>query len=311
MAETLTGMARLGRYRRRVTPAPFVVGPRVQTSDGVEIATYDLGGHGPPVLLVHATGFHGRVWLPVAAALGDRYHCWSLDSRGHGDSAPAPGGDYAWEGFAEDVLAVRQRLGWEHPAAVGHSSGGAALLLAEEARPGTFAALYCYEPVVPIGPAPPGGPSGSSPGQVLADGARRRREVFASRDQARANYAAKAPFSEFDPAALAAYIKWGFHDLADGTVRLACRRQDEARVYEAAVRHHGFRDLGLVACPVTVAAGGRQAHFGPGAMTAVAARLGGSRPVEVHPDLGHFGPLQRPAEVAASIVEALGAMAAG
>src|SRR5512144_1705876 len=64
---------------------------------------------GTPILLAHPTGFHGRVWAPVAERLVAAGHrVWSLDFRGHGDSdAPAVnGGDYSWDGFASDALAV-------------------------------------------------------------------------------------------------------------------------------------------------------------------------------------------------------------
>jgi len=314
----------------------FSIGPRVTTWDGVEIATYDLGGDGPPLLLAHATGFHGRVWLPVAEALRSRFRCVAFDARGHGDSGKAPDGDYDWRGFAADTVAVVDGLGLGQPRAVGHSSGGAALLLAEEARPGTFASLYCYEPVVPLvedrpasptpglAPTPaaaasepvapePMAPKPAAPEAVapdsnpLAAGARRRREVFASRDAAFANYVAKPPFNRFDPDCLLAYVMYGFDGLADGTVRLRCRGEDEARVYEMAFRHRAFQHLDLVTCAVTLACGGAGAHFGADHLAAMAARLTGAR-IDVHPDLGHFGPMEAPAQVAAAVTAAFAAV---
>ena len=54
--------------------------------DGPRIATYDLGGDGPDLLLVHATGFCAGVWGPVAALLDD-FRVTALDVRGHGRSA--------------------------------------------------------------------------------------------------------------------------------------------------------------------------------------------------------------------------------
>jgi pimeloyl-ACP methyl ester carboxylesterase len=287
-----------------VRAAPFLLGPKVTTADGVEIATYDFGGDGSPLLLAHATGFHGRVWLPVADTLRRHFHCWSFDARGHGESGKAPDGNYAWEGFGLDVLAVVQGLGMEPPRAVGHSCGGAALLLAEEAQPGTFLALYCYEPVVPDNLTTPEVTGSDNP---LAAGARRRREVFASRAAARDNYAAKPPFSAFDAAALDAYVQWGFQDLPDSTVQLSCRGEDEARIYEAAWQHRAFRDLAGVGCPVALAAGGQHAHFGIDVVTAIAARIAGPATVEVHEERGHFGPMERPAEIAASIASAFDA----
>ena len=48
---------------------------RASSSDGVELAIHDLGGEGPPLLFVHATGFHGRCYTRVAEQLGDIRHC--------------------------------------------------------------------------------------------------------------------------------------------------------------------------------------------------------------------------------------------
>ena len=58
----------------------------VTSPDGVRLAVHDLGGDGPPLLLSHATGFHGHVFAPLAAALSARFHCWAIDYRGHGSS---------------------------------------------------------------------------------------------------------------------------------------------------------------------------------------------------------------------------------
>jgi pimeloyl-ACP methyl ester carboxylesterase len=88
-------------------------------------------------------------------------------------------------------------------------------------------------------------------------------------------------------------------------VRLRCRREDEAAIFTAAADHEAFGHLGEVACPVTLACGRETDAFGPRLMQADAAPLPDSR-VEVLPGMGHFGPLQRPAAVADSIVAAFG-----
>jgi pimeloyl-ACP methyl ester carboxylesterase len=116
------------------------------TPDGVELAVYDFGGTGRDILLVHATGFCAGVLLPLAGALGDRFHCRALDLRGHGRSGRPVDGDFAWSGFATDVLTTVDGLGLDRPVAFGHSCGGASLLLAEQRRPGTLTGLYLFEP---------------------------------------------------------------------------------------------------------------------------------------------------------------------
>src|ERR1019366_7047758 len=240
------------------------------------------------------------VWLPLAAHLRQRFRCVAFDLRGHGASDKDPSGTYDWHGFALDTVAVVDDLGLGQVRTVGHSCGGAALLLAEEAEPGRFRSLYCWEPVVlvPVEVAEP------LAGSSLAPSARRRREVFGSRADAYANYVSKPPFSTFDPAAVQAYVDYGFEDLDDGTVRLRCRGEDEARTYEAAPHHGAWSRLGLVTAPTTLACGGPGAHLGKESIEAMAARMPNAR-TEVLEDLNHFGPLERPDEVAASIMAAV------
>lgn len=276
------------------TGVPTVAGP-VRTSDGIEIAIHDLGGSGPPVLFAHATGLHGLVWQPVAARLAPAFRCVSFDHRGHGDSDGAPGLDFDWHGLGRDALAVAEALG-SPLVAVGHSSGAAALLLAEQARPGTFAALYCYEPIV-VAADPP---LGRDTGNWLAAGARRRREVFASHAEAHDHYSAKPPFARWAPEALASYVDNGFEDLPDGTVRLKCRGESEALVYEMASAHDGFARMSDVRCPVLLASGSDSDALGPAIIRSLQDRLPDSRTEEL-PRIGHFGPLEDPPAVAASI----------
>ncbi|MEN3314920.1 MAG: hypothetical protein V7605_1154 [Acidimicrobiaceae bacterium] len=276
-----------------MTPTPPTT---VTASDGVDVAVHLLGGEGPPAVMAHATGLHGLVWVPLAAALADRFRCVSFDQRGHGRSGDPPGLDFDWRGFALDALAVVEGVGLERPFGVGHSSGAAGLLLAEEAAPGTFAALYLYEPVVV--PADP--PLGRDEANWLAAGARRRRDTFDSRQQAYDHYRSKGPFVNWDDVALHQYVDHGFVDRPEGGVALACRPEHEALIYEMATANDCFTRLDEVACPVMLAHGSDSDGLAPDTVAAMVDRL--SRvTTEVLPGLGHFGPLEDPPLVAASI----------
>jgi pimeloyl-ACP methyl ester carboxylesterase len=272
----------------------------VTTSDGVGIAVHDLGGNGVPLVIAHATGFHGRAYAPLARRLVDRFHCVAFDARGHGESGLPPDLDFEWHRCARDVLAVIDSLpAGGRSVAFGHSCGGAALLLAEQARPGSFEAIYCFEPIVFPGDDPP--PVG--PDNPMAQAARRRREVFGSRTLALANYASKPPLDVLDSDALKAYVEYGFEDLQDGSVRLRCRGVSEARIYSLSFSHDAFSHLAGVACPVTLACGGTSDTSSREHLELLAARLPRCR-VEVLEGLSHFGPLEDPAAVAGSVLRA-------
>ena len=275
--------------------------PHVDSTGGVRVAVYDLGGDGPPLLLSHATGFHAHVWTPVVASLQSQFHCYAFDQRAHGDTETPPGLDLAWEGLGDDALAAVGGLGLEHPFGVGHSSGATALLLAEASRPGTFRALYCYEPVVLPFERPPG-PSAMNP---MAEAALKRRDVFPSKEAAYENFAERGPFAGFHPDALRAYVEYGFEDAPDGQgVRLRCRPEDEAQMYRMGSAHDAFARFPTIRCPVTISHGASTDAIGAAVAGAQAARLPDVRVEEV-PGLGHLGPLQDPEKVAASVAQAL------
>jgi len=238
------------------------------------------------------------VFGPLARGLEDRFHCFAPDLRGHGESGVPADGDFDWVGFGTDVLTAVDALGIEAAVGVGHSCGGAALLLAEEARPGTFSALYCFEPVLLASESLPS----LGPASTLARVARQRRETFASRQVAYANYASKPPLNVLDPEALAAYVEFGFEDLPNGTVRLRCRAENEALMFERSFSHPAYCRLASVKCPTVVACGAESDSFGPSLLESVVERLPNGR-LEVLARLGHFGPLERPTDVANSVIQ--------
>jgi pimeloyl-ACP methyl ester carboxylesterase len=269
----------------------------VASSDGVMLALHDLGGDGPDVLLCHPTGFHGRVWEPVAARLAPVARCWALDFRGHGASDLPASASLHWPRLADDVLAVVDHLGLTGVRGVGHSMGGAALVMAEQDRPGTMQALWCYEPIL----FPPA--EARTAGNPLSAAALRRRRWFPDREAALANYAAKPPMRSFDPDALAAYVEHGFRDVPDGGVELCCPPEVEAAVFDGAVGTTGFARLGEVRCPVTVAVGG--AGSAPAQLGPVVARRLPSGHLRPFPQLTHFGPMEDPAAIAAALRDEL------
>ncbi len=273
------------------------------SADGLRLVVHDWGGDGTPALLAHPTGFHGLVWEEVAERLiAGGCHVWSFDFRGHGDSdAPAVGDDgYSWHGFGDDVLAVARHLelaGRPDLVAAGHSKGGAAILLAEAKAPGTYARVWAYEPIVFESEAP----LEPQDDFFLARSARKRRNVWDSRDEAYDAYASKPPLNVMTPRSLRAYVDYGFRDTGDGTVELKCRPEVEARVYAMGPNHGAWQVLPNIESEVVVACGELSKSIDTGLATRIAARLPHGH-VEVFPGLGHFGPQEDPDACARSIL---------
>lgn len=270
-----------------------MLAPRyVESTDGVEVAVHDLGGAGPLVVLCHATGFCATVWEPLAAALADRYRCVALDFRAHGATRTPDEVELEWSGMASDLLAVIDAVGDGGPVrAVGHSMGGASIVLAEARRPGTFARAWTFEPIL----FPRQGIEGGQEPPGIAVAARRRRADFDSREEAVERWAGKPPLSLLDPRCLEAYARGGLVDRPDGGVTLACRPEREAEVFE----HHNsgsFDALSEVRFSLAVCASGD--GEGPARLVEVAAEAHPWLHLERYEDLTHFGPLQQPERLA-------------
>jgi pimeloyl-ACP methyl ester carboxylesterase len=273
----------------------------LSTPDGDLAVLHDMGGDGPPVILTHGNGLNAGMWATVVPHLRAGLHCYGLDFRGHGGSRP-PSDDFPVERtrLAHDILAAVDAVGGAPVVAAGHSLGGATLLLTELWYPGTFSALWVFEPVLipEIFERPPGDTQ-------LADMALRRRMEFGSVDEVMERFTSKPPFADCEPDAVRAYIEVGTYELPDGGVRLSCSGETEARIYGGATTD--FDLLKAVACPVLVAFGGTVAgdnDMPPSLAPIIVDALGNARLMRFE-GLTHFGPMEDGATIAASIAEHL------
>ena len=78
----------------------------------------------PAVIFLHGITGHARTWDDEARLLADRFRVLVLDQRGHGDSDPAPDGDYSDAALLGDVEAFVDRLGLTRIDLVALSLGG-------------------------------------------------------------------------------------------------------------------------------------------------------------------------------------------
>lgn len=265
-----------------------------KSSDGSQLAGYELGGTGDVLLIAHATGLCGAMYQLLADELTDHYRVVALDFRGHGSSSASLDVDYRWNRMAEDVVAVTEHIDAGPIHGFGHSMGGAALLLGETLAPSTFRSLFLFEPIIFPREYPTDGQN------EMAIAARRRRPEFDSRAEVLQRYAGRPPFNRVLAGFLAAYVDNGFAEQPDGRVRLRCLPEVEATVFENGreakvdlVRH--------LPTPVVVAVGYDEPGPNPSRLgLPLADALANGRLVQ-YDHIGHFGPLQDPWTVARDI----------
>lgn len=78
----------------------------------------------PPVIMVHGLGGNAHAFDALAPHFVARYHVFSVDVRGRGESDWAKDGDYSNEAYVGDLEGLRAALGLERFSLVGTSMGG-------------------------------------------------------------------------------------------------------------------------------------------------------------------------------------------
>lgn len=264
-----------------------------------------------PVLhFAHATGFNAETYRSLLQPLAGRFHIFASDFRGHGfTTLPAdPGTHPGWTIFGEDLARFVARVAGNSPAVLaGHSMGGLASLMVAAREPALVRALVLVEPVL-VPDRMPMPAAGQSPRPNLADLADRRRQVFASFDEALSGYRGRGAFRTWPEEMLVDYLRGGLMPSGNGReMRLACAREWEAATFRKATP--GGANLAVqVKCPLTVLHAGDGAPDGstqPTEIARVAAFKPDAKIIDV-PDTTHFLPMEKPQTVRDEILRFAG-----
>jgi pimeloyl-ACP methyl ester carboxylesterase len=195
--------------------------------EDLELATLAWPGTGTPLYLVHATGFCGALWDPIARAVSAETAPRAMDVRGQGRSSK-PDRDYPWQLFADDLLDWIRSEGGGPIFAMGHSSGATAVALAAAQEPERFARILLIDPTI-LPPPAERTEDERRGGFGLADRAAKRRGSFDSRQSVRESYHERFPFSSWDPRVFELYLEHAV--VEDGDARLRCPPELESRIY--------------------------------------------------------------------------------
>lgn len=218
----------------------------------LKLSYYEWGDpKDPTILLIHATGMHGRIWDQTIKALPAGYHIIALDQRGHGASVDDK---YLldWSMMGNDAIEFVQGLELGKVIGVGHSMGGHVLTQVALALPTVFQCLLLIDPVI-FPPAKYGEVTDFEKGTPVGHPLARRHNQFDNWQHMRDIFAKKEPYSLWQSDVLDDYCQYGLVENSDNTgYSLACAPAVEASVYMGHLSINLSKSLSKLTLPVTV-----------------------------------------------------------
>lgn len=262
----------------------------------------------PSVLLLHATGFHARVWDKVVAHLPPGTHVIAPDHRGHGRSY-RPATLLDWTATADALLPLVDSFAGTPLLGCGHSMGGYALSRLAALRPEAFCHMMLIDATI-ISPEHYQNPEAGSIDPADHPVSRRRNQ-WAGPDAMIAHFSDRLPYSAWDTDVLADYCRYGLRpDPAGDGWELACPPALESSNYQGAFRHNPYSWLNRFAAPATVIRARIGERAGPSDFSSsptwpeLGAQLGAVVDEQWN-DHSHFIPMEAPARIATLIARQL------
>jgi pimeloyl-ACP methyl ester carboxylesterase len=268
----------------------------------VRLHVQDWGGTGAPIVLLHATGFLGCIYRPIAERLTAIGHVYSYDQRGHGDSSPSSDGQYNWQINMDDLEAFITAMGWRGIRAWGHSSGATAIGSLAAKRPDLISRAVLAEPVVFESPEAPE----LEWRNPFVERTLKRKAVFDSTQAMFENFAKKPPYETWRKDILRDYCEYGTGALPDGKRELKCSPQTEAQIYQSARDFDGLHQILASETQMLIMFGQNSDSLGITLSGKISKQLNNGHVVEV-PGAGHLLAMEKPDYIADLSIEFLSA----
>ncbi len=281
----------------------------VVSADGTAIHAERFGPVGGlTFVLAHGWTESATYWTPVIARLtAAGAGAVAYDLRGHGESAPATGGDYSLPRFGEDLDAVLDQAGApaQRTVAVGHSLGAMSIVAWAEQHDvrdrvaaaallntgvGDLMAEHLLMPVPAVAKAV---------NRVLAPDAVLRARAPVPRFSTPLS-SAMIRYTAFGPSASPAEI--AFYE----RMLVACPPDVRADVGLAISEMDLYHALPMLTVPTLVIAGENDRLTPPSHAQRIAEQLPALHGLVILPRTGHMGPLERPDDIAEALLDLAG-----
>lgn len=277
--------------------------------NGVELGYWEWAGSEgstePPLVIVHATGFHARMYDRIIERFPER-RAISVDMRGHGRSEGEPIKE--WQTLIEDMIGLLDALEIRGAVGIGHSMGAHVLAHCAADRSEAFSQLVLFDPVIMS-------PDFYAPSDALFSSdaphpASKRKRDFVSVESMIERFGERDPYKLFERGVFEDYCRYGLARKADGEgYELACLPEMEASLYGASRSNPGILDaVKRITIPVLVVRA-KQLDIMDFKSSPTWEKLASLIPqgTDLHrPDRTHFHPFEDPADAAKIIAKAMG-----
>ncbi len=270
--------------------------PEYKTIDigDVELQYLLYDGQGPTLIMMHATGFLPWLWHPIARDLNRHYRIICPYFCDHREADPVQGG-FNWVLLAEDLLLLCRTLDITSPFVIGHSMGGALMIIAAGRFGLDAAKMILIEPI--LLPREFYAIQLCVEDHPLARKSIKRRNYWKNRTEARQHLKSKAFFRTWDEEMLDLYLEHGMIPSDNGGLELACHPRNEAALFMGSMGYDPWPILPAVTCPALVLEGELTENRGVIDFKKIADTMPQGK-YRLVPGAGHLIPMEKPQEIA-------------
>ncbi|MDB4655835.1 alpha/beta hydrolase [Flavobacteriales bacterium] len=270
-----------------------------------EIPFIDFGGNGETIHFAHANGFPPETYQTLIDELKSNHQVVAMNLK------PLwPNSDYRefknWETVGDDLIKFLDQRGLKNIIGMGHSFGGIATVIAAYKRPGLFSRLVLIEPVVlpdwvylMTKFLPRYFLKKSNP---IVKSTLVRTDTWESKEAAFNHFRPKKLFADVGDKELRDYINAGTTNGTSDTVSLAYSREWEAQVYMTFSNPWGY--ITKLQTPYLALRGETSTTIRE-ATWIKWQKLKGSNVLIQFDDCGHLLPIEKPEEMAKTILSYL------
>lgn len=268
-----------------------------------EILSQDIGetevqylkyqGDGPPLILLHATGFSPWLWHPLSVALSLHFQVIAPYFCDHRHADPNEGG-LSWVILAEDLCRLCESMKIKEPFLVGHSMGATVMTLANGLHGDVAKKMVLIEPI--FLPEDLYKITLKVEEHPLASKSIKRKNFWRDREEAIAYFQSKPFFQSWDKEVLELYVKYGVMEKESGGFELTCSPQREASLFMGGGVYDPWPVLSKNTCPVMVVEG-EQSENRLYIDLKKAAALFKNGQYHLVKGAGHLIPMEKPTEV--------------